>query len=142
MKKSIYAAIKVALAFALSLPVFALMACTDLEGNMSENSGASYKQITQEEALDLMNGESDYIILDVRTPEEFSEAHIVGAINVPLDSIGQTDPAELPDKDQLVMVYCRSGNRSKQASEKLVDLGYTNIVEFGGINTWPGEIEN
>ena len=109
---------------------------------MSENSGASYKQITQEEALDLMNGESDYIILDVRTPEEFSEAHIVGAINVPLDSIGQTDPAELPDKDQLIMVYCRSGNRSKQASEKLVDLGYTNIVEFGGINTWPGEIEN
>ena len=141
MKKPISAAIKVILAFALSLPIFALTACSSSEENMDGNSSATYRQISQEEALDLMSSESGYIILDVRTPEEFNEAHIVGAINLPLDEIGQTDPAELPDKNQLIMVYCRSGNRSKQASEKLVDLGYTNIVEFGGINTWPGEIE-
>ena len=86
--------------------------------------------------------ESNYIILDVRTPEEFSEKHIPGAINIPNETIGTEEVPELPDKDQLILIYCRSGNRSKQASEKLVRLGYMNIVEFGGINDWPGDTVN
>ena len=100
----------------------------------------SYRQINMDEAIAMMEAESDYIILDVRTPEEFSEKHIPGAINVANETIGSEEILELPDKDQLILVYCRSGNRSKQASEKLVPLGYTNIIEFGGINDWPGEV--
>ena len=83
--------------------------------------------------------ETGYIILDVRTAQEYCEKHIPGAINIANESIGTEEIPELPDKDQLILVYCRSGNRSKQASEKLVKLGYTNIVEIGGINSWPGE---
>lgn len=99
-----------------------------------------YRQINMDEAIAMMEAESDYIILDVRTPEEFSEKHIPGAINIANETIGSEEIPELPDKDQLILVYCRSGNRSKQASEKLVALGYTNIIEFGGINDWPGEV--
>ena len=100
----------------------------------------SYRQINMDEAIAMMEAESDYIILDVRTPEEFSEKHIPGAINIANETIGSEEIPELPDKDQLILVYCRSGNRSKQASEKLVALGYTNIIEFGGINDWPGKV--
>jgi len=99
----------------------------------------SYRQIGTDEAIAMMETESNYIILDVRTPEEFAEKHIPDAINIPNETIGTEEIPELPDKEQLILVYCRSGNRSKQASEKLVRLGYTNIVEFGGINDWPGE---
>ena len=105
------------------------------------HAGASgYRQITMQEAIDMMDSESDYIILDVRTPAEYESGHIPNAVNVPNETIGQSEIDELPDKDQLILVYCRSGNRSKQASSKLAALGYTNIVEFGGINAWPGEI--
>lgn len=100
---------------------------------------ASYRQINMEEAAEMMEKESGYIILDVRTPEEFAEKHIPGALNIPNEAIGTEEIPELPDKQQLIFVYCRSGNRSKQASEKLVAQGYTNIVEFGGINDWTGE---
>jgi len=99
----------------------------------------SYRQINMDEAITMMEEESSYIILDVRTPEEFVDKHIPGAINIPNETISTEEIPELPDKDQLILVYCRSGNRSKQASEKLAALGYTNIVEFGGINDWPGE---
>ena len=102
-------------------------------------SEASYRQVSMDEAIAMMAEENDYIILDVRTPEEFAEKHIPDAINIPNETIGTEEIPELPDKEQLILVYCRSGNRSKQASEKLVRLGYTNIVEFGGINDWPGE---
>jgi len=98
---------------------------------------AGFRQITMAEAVAMME-ESGYIILDVRTVEEFSDGHIPGAICIPNETIGTEEIPELPDKDQLIMVYCRSGNRSKQASEKLAALGYRNIVEFGGINDWPG----
>lgn len=100
---------------------------------------ASYRQINMEEAAEMMEKESGYIILDVRTPEEFAEKHIPGALNIPNEAIGTEEIPELPDKQQLILVYCRSGNRSKQASEKLAAQGYTNIVEFGGINDWTGE---
>ena len=102
-------------------------------------SEASYRQVSMDEAIAMMEEENDYIILDVRTPEEFAEKHIPDAINIPNETIGTEEIPELPDKEQLILVYCRSGNRSKQASDKLVRLGYTNIVEFGGINDWPGE---
>ena len=99
----------------------------------------SYRQVSSEEAAAMMEEETDYIILDVRTQEEYDTAHIPGAICIPNETIGTEDIPELPDKDQLILVYCRSGNRSKQASEQLAKQGYTNIVEFGGINSWTGE---
>ena len=99
----------------------------------------NYRQISMDEAVAMMEEEKDYILLDVRTPQEFGEKHIPGAINIPNETIGTEEIPELPDKSQLILVYCRSGNRSKQASQKLAALGYTNVVEFGGINDWPGE---
>ena len=99
----------------------------------------SYVQISMDEAVAMMEEETDYVILDVRTPEEFAQKHIPGAVNVPNEEIGDDEIAELPDKEQLILVYCRSGNRSKQASEKLAAMGYTNVYEFGGINDWTGE---
>ena len=100
----------------------------------------SYRKISMSDAVDRMKKESDYIILDVRTSEEFVSGHIPNAINIPTETIGAGEISALPDKEQLIMVYCRSGRRSKEAAEKLVKLGYTNIVEFGGILDWPGEI--
>ena len=100
----------------------------------------TYRQISMDEAVAMMAQETGYIILDVRRPDEYAAGHIPNAINVPNESIGTDEISELPDKDQLIMVYCRSGRRSKEASEKLVKLGYTNIVEFGGILDWKGEI--
>lgn len=111
-----------------------LAGCT--ASNEQENS---YRQISMDEAVTMMEEESGYIILDVRTPEEFRERHIPNAINIPNETIGSEDIQELPDKDQLILVYCRSGNRSKQASGKLAELGYMNIVEIGGINDWTGD---
>ncbi len=99
----------------------------------------TYRQIGMDEAITMMQEETGYLILDVRTPEEFKQAHIPDAINIPNEAIGTEEISQLPDKDQLILVYCRSGNRSKQASGKLAALGYTNIVEFGGILDWPGE---
>lgn len=107
----------------------------------SPSDKAAYRQISMEEAVTMMAQESDYIILDVRRADEFASGHIPGAINVANESIGTAEIPELPDKNQLILVYCRSGNRSKQASQKLADLGYANIVEFGGIIDWPGDIE-
>ena len=100
----------------------------------------TYCQISMDEAVVMMAQESGYIILDVRRADEFAAGHIPGAINVANESIGTDEIPELPDKNQLIMVYCRSGRRSKEAAEKLVKLGYTNIVEFGGILDWKGEI--
>ena len=99
-----------------------------------------YRQIAQDEAQKMMQTEKDYIILDVRAPSEYAEGHIPGAICIAHDAIPTDDIPELPDKDQLIMVYCRSGRRSKLAAEQLVRQGYTNVVEFGGIITWTGEI--
>ena len=98
----------------------------------------TYTQISMEEAIAMMEENTDYILLDVRTHEEFAELHIPG-VCVPNETIEKDDIPELPDKEQLILVYCRSGNRSKQASEKLADMGYSNVYEFGGIIDWPGE---
>ncbi len=116
------------------LAVFTLAGC----GKEKENT---YRSISQEEALAMMASEKDYIILDVRRPDEYAETHLPEAVNVPNETIAGSQPSELPDLNQLIFVYCRSGNRSKQAAEKLAAMGYTNVVEIGGIMTWPGRIE-
>mgnify|MGYP002735142412 CR=1 FL=1 len=108
------------------------------ETNMTEVRN-TYTQISMEEAVTMMEEETDYIILDVRRPDEFAEKHIPNAINVPNETIGNEPVPELPNEDQRILVYCRSGNRSKQASEKLAAIGYSNVYEFGGIIDWKGE---
>ena len=118
-------------------PVMALiMAAVFMLGSC----GTGYKQISQDEAMKIMEEESGYLIVDVRRPDEFAEGHIEGAINVPNEGIAEEMPEELPDKDQLLLIYCRTGRRSKEASEKLAKIGYKNVYEFGGINTWTGTI--
>ena len=97
-------------------------------------------QITAKEAKNIMDNETDYIILDVRTEEEFSEGHIDGAILIPDYEIADKAEKILTDKDQLILVYCRSGRRSKLAADSLVTMGYTNIKEFGGIIDWPYDV--
>ncbi len=97
--------------------------------------------ITAKEAKEIMDSETGYIILDVRTQEEFDEGHIPGAVLIPDYEIEEKAQDVIPDKDALILVYCRSGRRSKLAAEKLVALGYTNIKEFGGIIDWEYEIE-
>lgn len=111
-------------------------------GNESSSSvsSASYRQVTQDEAAALMKSESGYIILDVRTEEEFAGGHIPNAVCIPYDTITDADIPQLPDKNRLILVYCRSGRRSKIAAQQLAENGYTNVVEFGGVNTWQGEL--
>ena len=100
----------------------------------------SFTQISQDEAKEMMTKDDGHIIVDVRRQDEFETGHIPGAICIPNESIGTEQPAELPDLDQILLIYCRSGNRSKQAAQKLFDMGYTHVYEFGGINDWTGEI--
>ena len=124
--------------FFLLLTVMLLTAC----GQAKENDqGAVYVNITAEEAKEIMDSEEAYIILDVRTQEEYDQGHIPGAILIPDTEIKAKAEEVLTDKDQLILVYCRSGRRSKLAAEALVELGYTNIREFGGIIDWPYEVE-
>lgn len=118
----------------ISLSLFGLTACKGGGNN------ATYEQITPQEAKAIMDTEQDYIIIDARTEEEFAEGHIENAILIPEYEIAQRAEKELPDKDALILVYCRSGRRSKIASEELVKLGYTNVKEFGGIIDWPYEV--
>ena len=106
-----------------------------------EGKQGEYTSISMEEAKEAFAKPGNYIILDVRRADEFAEGHIPGAINVANEDIGAIQPSELPDLNQIIFVYCRSGRRSKEASAKLAALGYTNIYEFGGILDWDGEIE-
>ena len=122
----------------LLLAVMMLTAC----GQDKENDqGAVYVNITAEEAKQIMDSEEGYIILDVRTQEEYDQGHIPGAIVISHEEITEKAEEVLTDKDQLILVYCRSGRRSKIAAEALAELGYTNIKEFGGIIDWPYEVE-
>ena len=100
----------------------------------------SYLKISQAEAMEMMKKNDGHVIVDVRRQDEYDAGHIPGAILIPNESIGTERPAELPDLDQIILIYCRSGNRSKQAAQKLFDMGYTHLYEFGGINTWTGEV--
>ena len=122
----------------LFLAVMLLTAC----GQDKENDqGAVYVNITAEEAKQIMDSEEGYIILDVRTQEEFYQGHIPGATQISHEEIAEKAEEVLTDKEQLILVYCRSGRRSKIAAEALAELGYTNIKEFGGIIDWPYEVE-
>ena len=112
-----------------------------LAGCGGNTSDGSYHQISQEEAKEMMDTQ-EVIILDVREQDEYNSGHIPGAVLLPVGTIDEDTAAEvIPEKDSTVLVYCRSGNRSKTASSTLSDLGYTDIYEFGGINTWPYETE-
>ena len=122
----------------LLLAVMLLTACGQ---DIENDQGAVYVNITAQEAKQIMDTEEGYIILDVRTQEEYDEGHIPGAIVISHEEIAEKAEAVLTDKNQLILVYCRSGRRSKIASEALVELGYTNIKEFGGIIDWPYEVE-
>jgi rhodanese-related sulfurtransferase len=122
----------------LAVVLLALL-CGCAPQNEGESEKMTYTQISMDKAIEMMESESGYIIIDVRTVEEFNDRHIPGAICVPNESIGTEPIAELPQKDQLILVYCRSGRRSKEAAEKLAAMGYSNIYEFGGILDWTGE---
>lgn len=110
-----------------------------LTGCIGGQVKAAYRRVSAEEAQQIMKNESGYQIVDVRTPEEYASGHIPNAICIPNESIGKQPPTELSDKKQLLLIYCRSGRRSKEAANKLVELGYENVVDFGGIVDWPGE---
>ena len=122
----------------LLLAVLLLTACGQ---NTENDQGAVYVNITAEEAKQIMDSEEGYIILDVRTQEEYDQGHIPGATQISHEEIAEKAEEVLTDKDQLILVYCRSGRRSKIAAEALAELGYTNIKEFGGISDWPYEVE-
>ena len=118
--------------------VFALGGC----GTEQQTGDAGYQQITAEEAKAMIDELDDEIILDVREQEEYDEKHIPDAVLFPVGMIdGETAEGVIPEKDTPVLVYCRSGNRSKTASQKLAELGYTEVYEFGGIRDWPYETE-
>ena len=105
-----------------------------------EKAEPSWVQIDQETAKRMMEADDGHVIVDVRRQDEYDAGHIPGAILIPNESIVDERPSELPDLEQVILIYCRSGNRSKQAAQKLADMGYLNIYEFGGITTWTGEI--
>lgn len=123
---------------ALALP--SLAGCSSGSGSPGSGS-AGYERVGAETAKDLMDETGDRTVLDVRTRSEYDEGHIPGTVLLPHDAVTEEAEGLLPDKDRLILVYCRSGNRSKQAAQALVDLGYTQVVEFGGINDWPYGIE-
>ena len=139
----------------LLMAVLLFSACQSAQDNNSGNSSAAnesapasgdqtaktaeYHKISAEEAKKMMD-EQDVVIVDVRTAAEYAEGHIADAVLVPNETIGDEAPAKLPNKDAVLLIYCRSGNRSRTAANKLLKLGYQNIYDFGGINTWPYEI--
>ena len=130
----------------LCLSVLTLGLCGCGSAQSSETNGgkeqsmAAFQRVTSDEAAKMMAAEQGYLIVDVRTSGEFAGGHIPHAINIPNESINTTPPKELPDKAQKIFVYCRSGARSQQAAQKLANMGYTNIVEMGGIKDWHGDV--
>ena len=117
------------------LPVLMALSMIPASAQKKETTMA-YEQISQKEAKSLMDNNKNIVILDVRTKKEFDEGHIKGAINIPVETIGSIPPAQLRDKKQMILVYCRSGRRSKMAAQKLGIMGYENVLEFGGIMDW------
>lgn len=119
----------------------ALSGCGNQVATETTEQVMGYRSISQDEAKRMMEQDGSFIIVDVRREDEYAEGHIPGAILIPNESINQEPPKELPEKDQVILVYCRSGRRSKEASQKLADMGYTHVYEFGGIIDWTGETE-
>lgn len=133
------------ISFLILLTVLSLTGCSGSIGTKSATTTTvseqtiGYKQISQDEAKEMMARDDGHIIVDVRRQDEYDEGHIPGAILIPNENINTTRPKELKDLDQIILVYCRSGRRSKEASDKLAKMGYTKVYEFGGIITWTGE---
>ena len=125
----------------IAIIVIGVIMCTNRNTDNNVNEGNfGVKHVTMDEIVEIMEENEGYIILDVRTIEEYNEGHIPNAICIPNETIDENVVNILPDKNQLILIYCRSGNRSKQATDKLENLGYTNLIEFGGIMDWKGEI--
>ena len=118
--------------------VIMLAGCGKSDADTQNNT---YEKISMSEGLARMESDENYILLDVRRADEFEAGHIPGAVNLPNEEIGTEEIPSLPDKAQTIYIYCRSGNRSKQAADKLLALGYTNLIEFGGIIDYTGELE-
>ena len=112
-----------------------------LNKNTEKETTNQIQYVSMDEITTIMQENKNYLIRDVRTIEEYNEGHIPNALCIPNETIDETVTTKLPNKDQLILIYCRSGNRSKQAALKLQQLGYTNLVEFGGIIDWEGPIE-
>ena len=137
---------------AVTLSLFGFSACNNNDDNINNNNSTettlenstnkeiTYEIISQAQAKDIMDNSTDYVIVDARTSEEFSEGHIKNAINLDYEEVTQKAESLLPDKNQLILIYCRSGRRSKIAAESLCQLGYTNVKEFGGIIDWQYEV--
>lgn len=134
MKKTVFSMIAI-----LTVSLL-LVGCGTSGHRDAEKEDIGYQQISQEKAMEMMKSEKNYLIVDVRTPEEYAAGYIKHAINIPNETIDKEGPKQLKDKDRLIFVYCRSGNRSKEASDKLARMGYTKVYEMGGINTWKGDI--
>lgn len=146
MKKQMILSMALCCACLLSACVIKKSSPEDIPSEQSSVSSGQraevnpYQQITAEEAKKMMD-DGNVTVVDVRTKEEYESGHISGAVLLPVETIGEESPAALPDLDEVLLIYCRSGNRSKTASDKLARLGYTNVYEFGGIMTWPYEIQ-
>ena len=123
------------------LAIFPALLLAGVGGEVRTEQGLAYTVVAMDEGLEMMTQEKDFILLDVRRPSEFAEGHIPGAINIPNELIEDKDIPALGRKDQRIFIYCRSGRRSKQAAMKLYRLGYTDIIEFGGILDYDGELE-
>ena len=125
----------------MALQILPALLLAGVGGEVHTERGLAYTVVTMEDGLEMMSEEKDFILLDVRRKNEFAEGHIPGAVNLPNEAIGKDEIPLLPRKDQRIFIYCRSGRRSKQAAMKLYRLGYTNIIEFGGILDYDGELE-
>ena len=134
-------AIIVILVILVAIGIFLKNRNSSAEENKITTKEPNIQYVSMSDIEKIMNENENYIILDVRTIEEYNDGHIPGAICIPNETIDENVVSKLPDKEQLILIYCRSGNRSKQATKKLKDLGYLNLIEFGGIIDWPGEIE-
>ena len=125
----------------LSLILGIMLVFSGCENKDTDMKNNTYEKISMSEGIERMAADEDFILLDVRRADEFAAGHIPGAVNLPNEKIGTEEIASLPDKNQTIYIYCRSGNRSKQAADKLLALGYTNLIEFGGIIDYAGELE-
>ena len=135
---------KIVMLFCLSVLTLGICGCGSAQtSGVTEGKDpamATFQRVNSDEAAKMMAAEQGYLIVDVRTAGEYADGHIPNAINIPNESINTTPPKELPDKAQKIFVYCRSGARSQQAAQKLANMGYTNIVEMGGIKDWHGDV--
>ena len=125
----------------LSLILGIMLVFSGCENKDTDMKNNTYEKISMSEGIERMAADEDFILLDVRRADEFAAGHIPGAVNLPNEKIDTEEIASLPDKNQTIYIYCRSGNRSKKAADKLLALGYTSLIEFGGILDYSGELE-